>query len=43
MHMPSHIDVRPGNWKAAEEANRKAITADRRLFSTRPDPGFDGL
>jgi tetratricopeptide (TPR) repeat protein len=43
VHMPSHIDVRLGHWKAAEEANRKAIAADRRFLSIRPDPGFYGL
>src|SRR4051794_32813171 len=43
VHMPSHIDVRLGHWKAAEETNRKAIAADRRFLSTRPDPGFYGI
>jgi tetratricopeptide (TPR) repeat protein len=43
VHMPSHIDVRLGHWKAAEQANRKAIAADRRFLSTRSDPGFYGL
>jgi tetratricopeptide (TPR) repeat protein len=43
VHMPSHIDVRLGRWKAAEESNRKAIAADRRFLSLRSDPGFYGL
>jgi tetratricopeptide (TPR) repeat protein len=43
VHMPSHIDVRVGNWAKAEESNRKAIAADREFLSWRPDPGFYGL
>jgi tetratricopeptide (TPR) repeat protein len=43
VHMPSHIDVRMGRWKAAEEANLKAIAADRRFLAVRSDPGFYGL
>lgn len=43
LHMPSHIDVRLGHWKKAEEANRNAIAADRRFLSVRHDPGFYGL
>lgn len=43
VHMPSHIDVRLGRWKAAEEANRKAIAADRKFLALRKDPGFYGL
>ncbi len=43
VHMPSHIDVRLGHWNAAEEANRKAIAADRRFLALRSDPGFYGL
>lgn len=43
VHMPSHIDVRLGRWKAAEESNRKAIAADRKFLAIRKDPGFYGL
>ncbi|WP_169981313.1 tetratricopeptide repeat protein [Tautonia rosea] len=43
VHMPSHIDVRVGNWAKAEESNRKAIAADRTFLAFRPDPGFYGL
>lgn len=43
VHMPSHIDVRVGHWAKAEEANRKAIEADRVFLAFRPDPGFYGL
>ena len=30
VHMPSHIDVRFGQWSKSIEANRKAIVADRK-------------
>lgn len=43
VHMPSHIDVRVGNWAKAEESNRNAIVADREFLVIRPDPGFYGL
>lgn len=43
VHMPSHIDVRLGHWKEAEESNRKAIVADRKFLAFRPDPGYYGL
>ncbi|MFO0907407.1 MAG: hypothetical protein U0794_03435 [Isosphaeraceae bacterium] len=43
VHMPSHIDVRLGHWKAAEDANRRAIEVDRRFLSVRHDPGYYGL
>ncbi|RUL81434.1 hypothetical protein [Tautonia sociabilis] len=43
VHMPSHIDVRLGHWEKAEEANRRAIEADRRFLAVRPNPGFYGL
>jgi tetratricopeptide (TPR) repeat protein len=43
VHMPSHIDVRLGHWKEAEETNRKAIAADQRFLALRSDPGFYGL
>lgn len=40
VHMPSHLDVRLGRWKAAEAANLKAIEADRRYRALRPEQGF---
>jgi tetratricopeptide (TPR) repeat protein len=35
-HMPSHIDIRLGNWKQAIAANEKAIIADRAYRARRP-------
>jgi len=40
VHMPSHIDVRLGQWSAAIEANRKAIDADRRYRQQVPEQFF---
>jgi tetratricopeptide (TPR) repeat protein len=40
VHMPSHIDVRRGRWKAAEQANEKAIAADSAYHRIRPEQGF---
>ncbi|MGE3819445.1 MAG: tetratricopeptide repeat protein [Isosphaeraceae bacterium] len=40
VHMPSHLDVRLGRWRAAEVANEKATEADRRYRAVRPDQGF---
>ncbi len=40
VHMPSHIDVRTGRWKAAAEANERAIAADRRYQSRAGEIGF---
>lgn len=40
VHMPSHIDVRLGNWQAAIEANRKAIQADTEYRRLSPDQDF---
>jgi tetratricopeptide (TPR) repeat protein len=40
VHMPSHIDVRTGNWAKAIEANAKAIDADRRYGEQSPNQGF---
>lgn len=37
VHMPSHIDVRVGDWKKAIIANEKAIEADRAYRAKRPD------
>lgn len=43
VHMPSHIDVRLGQWEKAEVANRKAIEADRRYLAVMEYPDFYGL
>jgi tetratricopeptide (TPR) repeat protein len=40
VHMPSHIDVRTGNWAKAIEANAKAIEADRRYREQSPKQNF---
>lgn len=40
VHMPSHIDVRTGRWKAAAEANERAIAADRRYQVRSAGIGF---
>lgn len=40
VHMPSHIDVRLGNWQAVIEANRKAIQADAEYRRLSPDQDF---
>jgi tetratricopeptide (TPR) repeat protein len=40
VHMPSHIDVRLGDWKAAVEANARAMAADRAYRAIRPNQGF---
>lgn len=39
-HMPSHIDVRLGQWAQAITANQKAIEADRRYRALAPQPDF---
>jgi tetratricopeptide (TPR) repeat protein len=39
-HMPSHIDVRLGQWAKAIVANQKAIEADRRYRALAPRPDF---
>jgi tetratricopeptide (TPR) repeat protein len=38
--MPSHIDVRVGDWREAELANERAIAADRAYREIRPRQGF---
>lgn len=43
VHMPSHIDVRTGQWAWAIEANRRAIEADRRYTRLVPGQGFYAL
>ncbi len=40
VHMPSHIDVRTGNWEQAIDANRKAIAADEAYRAQVPRQGF---
>jgi len=40
VHMPSHIDVRRGRWKEAEQTNEKAIAADEAYRKLRPNQGF---
>lgn len=40
VHMPSHIDVRLGDWQQAIEANEKAIAADARYRALSPDQDF---
>jgi tetratricopeptide (TPR) repeat protein len=37
VHMPSHIDVRVGNWRKAVISNEKAIAADKAYRDQRPD------
>jgi tetratricopeptide (TPR) repeat protein len=32
VHMPSHIDIRTGNWQKAIDTNAKAIADDRKYF-----------
>src|SRR3954454_1430418 len=32
VHMPSHIDIRTGNWQKAIDTNAKAITDDHKYF-----------
>jgi tetratricopeptide (TPR) repeat protein len=40
VHMPSHIDVRLGNWQQAIEANEKAIAADAKYRALSPEQDF---
>ena len=40
VHMPSHIDVRLGNWEAAILSNRKAIDADQAYLEKSPQQDF---
>jgi tetratricopeptide (TPR) repeat protein len=39
-HMPSHIDVRRGRWRAAVEANVKAVEADVAYRARVPEQDF---
>src|SRR5947208_7666256 len=34
VHMPSHIDIRTGNWQKAIDTNAKAITDDHKYFQS---------
>ncbi len=34
VHMPSHIDIRTGNWQKAIETNARAIADDRKYFQS---------
>src|SRR5438552_9631898 len=34
IHMPSHIDIRTGNWQKAIETNARAITDDHKYFQS---------
>ncbi len=42
VHMPSHIDIRTGNWQKAIETNAKAVEDDRRYAGSlgSKDPGL---
>ena len=40
VHMPSHIDVRVGNWEKAANQNELAIRADRLYLPHSPKQGF---
>lgn len=39
-HMPSHIDVRTGEWKKAILANERAIASDREYRKLKTEQGF---
>ena len=39
-HMPSHIDIRRGDWDAAMTASERAIAADKEAEKLVGDPGF---
>lgn len=40
VHMPSHIDVRLGQWQQSIETNAKAAAADRRYRELSPEQDF---
>ncbi len=40
VHMPSHIDIRTGNWAKAEVANEKAISTDNAYRRLNSNPGL---
>lgn len=39
-HMPSHIDIRRGDWEAAMTASQRAIAAEKDFEQLAGDPGF---
>ncbi len=39
-HMPSHIDVRRGDWDAAMTASQRAIASEKNFEKLSGDPGF---
>jgi tetratricopeptide (TPR) repeat protein len=39
-HMPTHIDIRRGDWHAALVASEKAVAADKAYQKIVADPGF---
>lgn len=39
-HMPTHIDIRRGDWQAALVASQKAVAADTAFQDTVGDPGY---
>ena len=39
-HMPSHIDIRRGDWNAAMTASQRAIAAEKNFEKLAGDPGF---
>ena len=43
VHMPGHIYARTGKWRAAAEANERAMAADARYKARQPVIGFYGL
>ncbi len=43
VHMPSHIDIRLGHYADAEQANARAIAADRRYVARMGSAGFNAL
>jgi len=41
LHMPSHIDVQTGNYQAAVDSNRNAMSANRKLLKFNQEHGFE--
>lgn len=40
VHMPSHVYVRTGDWKSAEDANLSAVAVDKAFVQRQPDAGL---
>jgi tetratricopeptide (TPR) repeat protein len=40
VHMPSHIDIRRGDWDAAMTASQRAIASEKNFEKLAGDPGF---